>query len=96
METNRIDPSSQPVPTPLKTKIKSDPYAPPFMQTLVQAVETATSKTLKTELANLARQVRPRCHVNLVGLNPMQAHYIPEAAVLERVSKLRVVPFKIG
>lgn len=96
METNRIDPSSQPVPTPLKTETKSNPYAPPFMQTLAQAVETASSKTLNTELANPARQVRARCHVSLVSLNPTQAHYIPEAAALERISKSRVVPFEIG
>jgi hypothetical protein len=96
METNRVNASSQPVSALLKTKPKPEPNAPKFMQALAEAVETATSKTLKAEPANLARQVKARCHLNLVSLNPVQTHYAPEAAALERAGQSRIVPFVLG
>jgi len=96
METNRVNASNPPVSALLKTKPKPEPNAPKFMQALAEAVETATSQTLKAEPANLARQVKPRCHLNLVSLNPVHTHYTPEAAALERVGKSRILPFTVG
>lgn len=95
METNRVNASNPPVSALLKTKPKPEPNAPRFMQTLAEAVDTVTSKALKAEPANLAKQVKPRCHLNLVSLNPVQTHYTPEAAALERVGKSRILPFTV-
>ncbi|MGH8419060.1 MAG: hypothetical protein ACRER8_17520 [Pseudomonas sp.] len=93
MESNRVNASNHAQSSLRPQKPKSEPNAPQFMQALAEAVETATSKTLRAEPANLARQVKPRCHLNLVSFNPVQTHYTPEAAALERVSKSRIVPF---
>ncbi|WP_342654488.1 hypothetical protein [Pseudomonas sp. F3-2] len=96
MEINPIDASREFVSAPLKAKPKPEPNAPKFMQALAQAVERVTSKTLIAEPAALTRHIKPRCHLNLVSLNPVQTHYAPEAAALERVGASRVVPFPAG
>jgi len=96
METNRVNASPQPQSSLLKQKSKPEPNAPKFMQALAEAVETATSKTLKAEPANLARQVKPRCHLDLVSLNPVQTSYIPEAAALESVGSSRILSMTVG
>ncbi|MFY1665049.1 hypothetical protein [Pseudomonas sp. Pseu.R1] len=92
MEMNRVDASNPPQSVLLKPKPKPEPNAPKFMQALAEAVETATSKTLKAEPANLARQVKPRCHLDLISLNLVQTSYVPEAAALERVGRSRILP----
>jgi hypothetical protein len=96
MESNRINPSNVPASTLLKPKSKPEPNAPKFLQALADAVENPPSRTLKAEPANLSRLVRPRSHLELVSLNPVQTSYIPEAAVLEKVGKSRIVPFVTG
>lgn len=88
--------SSLPASSLLPQKPKTDPNAPTFMQALAEAVETVVSKTLPAEPATLARQVKPRSHLDLVSLNPVQTHYIPEAAALEKIGKSRMLPFSVG
>jgi hypothetical protein len=96
METSRLNPSNHTQPSLLPQKNKRDPNAPAFMQALADAVKTATSKTLPAEPASLASLVKPRSHLNLVSLNPVQTHYTPEAAALEMIRSSRIVPFTVG
>lgn len=92
MEMNRVDTSNPPQFVLLKPKPQPEPNAPKFLQALAEAVETVTSTTLKAEPANLARQIKPRCHLDLVSLNPVQTSYVSEAAALERVGRSRILP----
>ncbi|MFK3969877.1 hypothetical protein ACI2KS_04025 [Pseudomonas sp. NPDC087358] len=100
MESSRINASNQNdalrSSALLAKRPKSEPNAPKFMQVLAEAVETTTSKTIKAELANLARLVKPRSHMQLTSLNPVQTSYTPEAAALERIGKWRILPFSIS
>jgi hypothetical protein len=96
MESNRINPSNVSASTLLKPQPKPEPNAPKFLQALADAVENPPPRTLKAEPANLSRLVRPRSHLDLVSLNPVQTSYIPEAAALEKVGKSRIVPFVAG
>ena len=96
MESNRVTASSSPISTLLTQKPKPEPNAPKFMQALADAVEKISSKTLQSEPASLARQVRPRSHLELVSLNPVQTSYIPQAAAMEKIGQSRIVPFVTG
>jgi len=96
MESNRVNPSNLPTSTLLKQKPKPEPNAPKFMQALADAVENVSSRTIQPEPASLSRQVKPRSHLELVSLNPVQTHYIPQASALEKVGKSRIVPFVTG
>lgn len=96
METSRLNPANHTQPSLLPQKAKRDPNAPAFMQALADAVKTATSNTSPAEPATLARPLKPRSHLNLVSLNPVQTHYTPEAAALEKIGSSRIVPFTVG
>jgi hypothetical protein len=72
------------------------PNAPQFMQALAEAVETATSKTLQSEPGAMSRLVKPRSHLDLVSLIPVQTGYVPASAALEKVGSSRLVPFVAG
>ncbi|WP_296179378.1 hypothetical protein [Pseudomonas sp. UBA1879] len=96
METRHLNPANHTKPSLLPQKPKRDLNAPAFMQALTDAVKTVTSKTSPAEPATLAPPVRPRSHLNLISLNPIQTHYTPEAAALEKVGSSRIVPFTVG
>jgi hypothetical protein len=66
------------------------------MQALAEAVETVTSKTLPSESGTLSRLVKPRSHLDLVSLTPVQTSYVPASAALEKVGSSRLVPFVAG
>lgn len=95
MESKRITAATQPLSSLLPQKSRPEPNAPKFMQALAQEIETTISKTLAAEPATLARQVRPRSHLDLVSLNPLQTYYVPEASALERVGESRMLPFRL-
>lgn len=80
MESKRITAATQPLSSLLPQKSRPEPNAPKFMQALAQEIESTTSKTLAAEPATLARQVKPRSHLDLVSLNPLQTYYVPEAS----------------
>jgi len=100
MEMNRLNTTSPKTPlqasAPLTQKPKPEPNAPQFMQALAEAVETVTSKTLPSEPGTLSRLVKPRSHLDLVSLNPVQTRYVPASAALEKVGNSRLVPFVAG
>jgi len=96
MESNRVNPSNPPTSTLLKQKPKHEPNAPKFMQALADAVEKVSSRTFQPEPASLSRQVKPRSHLELVSLNPVQTSYTPQAAALEKIGQSRIVPFVTG
>lgn len=100
MEMNRLNTTSPKTPlpasAPLTQKPKPEPNAPKFMQALAEAVETVTSKTLPSESGTLSRLVKPRSHLDLVSLNPVQTSYVPASAALEKVGSSRLVPFVAG
>jgi hypothetical protein len=99
MESNRITAPNQSnalhASALLAKKPKPEPNAPKFMQALAEAVDTAKSKTTTAEPANLAPLVKPRSPMQLISLNPVQTHYTPEAAALERIGTSRILPFAI-
>lgn len=100
METNRINAAtpntSRPTSTLLPHKPKIEPNAPEFLQALAEAVDAATSKTVSAEPAIISRHLRPRSHLDLVTLNPVQTTYVPEPAALERIGKSRILPSTAG
>lgn len=100
MEMNRLHTTSPKTPlpasAPLTQKPKPEPNAPKFMQALAEAVETVTTKTLPSESGKLSRLVKPRSHLDLVSLNPVQTRYVPASAALEKVGSSRLVPFVAG
>jgi len=100
METNRINAAtpntSLPISTLLPQKPKTEPNAPKFLQALAEAVDAVTSKTVSAEPAVISRHLRPRSHLDLVSLNPVQTRYVPEAAALESVGKSRILPSTVG
>lgn len=96
MESNRINASNQILPSLLSQKSKTESSAPKFMQALAEAVETVTPKILTAEPSTLVKQVKPRAHLDLTSLNPVQTSYVPEPAALERIGKSRIVPFAVG
>lgn len=100
MEMNRasaVNPKTEaPTSALLSQKTKAEPNAPKFIQALAEAVEAVTSKTIPSESAIPARQTKPRSHLDLVSLNPIQTSFIPQAAALERVGNSRVLPFALG
>ncbi|MEX6667312.1 hypothetical protein [Pseudomonas sp. W2-17] len=98
---------STPLTTPLKTTAnpasflmdrqkKQEPHAPTFLQALAQATQPFVSQTLNAESANLAKPAEPRSHLQLISLNPVQTHYVPEPAAFERIGESRLVPFTVG
>jgi hypothetical protein len=100
MEMNRINATSPKTPppasAPLTQKPKPEPNAPKFMQALAEAVDTVTSKTLPSEPGALSRLVKPRSHLDLISLNPVQTRYVPASAALEKVGSSRILPFVAG
>lgn len=98
---------STPLTTPLKTTAnpasfvmdrqkKPEPHAPAFMQAPAQTTQPFVSQTLNAESSNLAKPAQPRSHLQLTTLNPVQTHYVPEPAAVERIGESRLVPFTVG
>ncbi len=100
MESNRINPSPQTALSKNRAssaqKTAAAPQSLTFTQALAQAAAPAKSKVTQPEFATLAPLVKPRSHLQLISLNPVETTYEPAPAALEKMGKSRLVDFAVG
>ena len=99
MELNTTHAPTQPHSAPtslLPQKSRLLPHTPPFLQALADAVQNTASDQYTAQPACLGSLPKQRSHLDLTSLNPVQPHYTPEPAALERIGTSRISQVVLG